>query len=97
MFRDATRSQARGGRDVVGGVSTRRRSAPPAKAGRPLELGRYAGARSTGLRSKTACDRASKSAAAAAPDHPFAALHTDASTEILGKPLNYSEAELTPF
>jgi argininosuccinate lyase len=29
------------------------------------------------------------------PDRPFAALLADASTEILGKPLNYSEAELT--
>jgi argininosuccinate lyase len=29
------------------------------------------------------------------PDRPFAALLTDASTEILGKPLTYSEAELT--
>ena len=29
------------------------------------------------------------------PDHPFAALLTDASTEILGKPLNYSEEGLT--
>ena len=29
------------------------------------------------------------------PDRPFAALLANASTEILGKPLNYSEAELT--
>jgi argininosuccinate lyase len=29
------------------------------------------------------------------PDRPFAALLTDASAEILGKPLHYSEAELT--